>query len=80
MGANLLAWGPGCPLPAQSNREGLHGQGPLGLACCLIFIWFNLIGSGWGRGLVLVYFIVDLVLPPGLFPPITRLLGVFLYT
>lgn len=47
--ANLLAWYLGCPFPWKCNRERSHRPGRVDLACCPIFIWFNLISSGWGK-------------------------------
>lgn len=47
--ANLLAWYLGCSFPWKRNREWSSWPGKADLACCLIFIWFNLISSGLGK-------------------------------
>ena len=34
----------------EMQQRGIPQQGREGLACCLIFVWFNLISSALGKG------------------------------
>lgn len=72
---SLLAWYLRYPFSWKHNWEAGSICFPAWFSSNLI--WFP---QAWGRGVVLVYFIVGLVFPLGFSPPIRRVLVVFPYT